>query len=836
MPISDRRTVHPRPPASPAAEPGSPARASAASEPAAPHVAPLASPPSPAALASLLRRPSAEAPRAGGPRGAVLGDGVLLRGGRLLLEGAPVVVRASLKRSGGAQLLVAAARVIVDNGGTGAIAKLSASARRELVSELLPLLAGSSANHASTGASRALRASLGDVRARSGAFALLEECALSMRAPSEDRATQALAHALIAAAAREPHAGLRAHMQRRLGQLPARIAQGSLGPIVQELRAKHAHERPLRQEWLKGTPPTLKVLASVQDEFWREELAHYRERGYQVVEGPVGQAKASKTINNVVMDVQLRRRDGDVLDAMATRDVDIVLYSGHANLGGVSKIALEHAPATAAGDKLVALLACRSKQNVDAVSRHFPGQHLLVSAEGTYGHDDRIVTHALLEGVAHDRSYAQIEMAAKREGLWVSKNYYFPNESVALVGQERVFVPECKTASASSISMRAKVDPPAAATHAAGPVADAVAWLNTIQGYWAEAFGTRADKQLHDSLVPGGWFDGGKTGPMVKLDDVKVGGKSVVRVSVNAAYAHQDKDALGMMVSFAAGKELAARGDPKRSEHDKRMLALAMTASYCYYLVEFSDVADVLLRQFAKTFGFPPGLSWPVVEKAINADAKNDCSPKTIAALERGMEHMFLEVNPARTSSAFRRRVGAALEVLKDSGTKIGALTYEAIVTGQVLVDEIDDLSRGDYQHIRREYLKDGVTLPKDGHKQLGDHRSRVWRAITTTIDGYMWDNRVYIAPRLGAKELAATLVHEVNHVLNQSERHYRTPQAIFIEEYRAFYAEALFAGHKPDAAECRRIKEGVIHDYALKDVSPNDVADVPPGILEVRV
>lgn len=790
------------------------------------------SPPSSATLAALGQRPSA-AYQGGRGRGVVLGEGVVLRGGRLLVDGAPVAARASLRRSGGTTLLVAAQRIAgIENGGTGPIAKLSATARRGLVAELLPLLT------AAAGRRGDARASLQDVRARSAAFTILEECALSMRAPSESRGAQALAHALVEAATREPNPGLRAHMERRIGQLPTRLAKPDLAPVVEALRSKHAHERPLNREWLTGTPPTLKVLASVQDEFWKGELAAYRKAGYSVeVDGD--KTTARKTINNVLIEVQLRERDDDVLDGLAMRDVDVVLFTGHANLGGVAKIALEHAPARAKGDKLIALFACRSKQNVDAVERRFPGQHLLVSAEGTYAHDDRIVMHALLDGIANDKSYAQIEMAAKREGLWESKNYFLPNESVALVDQGRVFIPESTTAIGTSISMRARATAPSSADGLArGAVSDAVAWVNTIQGYWAEELGTRADKQLHDALLPGGWFDGPPE-QIVKLEDVVIDGKMRVRISVNAAYASQDKDALAMMVSFAAGKELVARGDPGRTEHERRMLGLAMAVSYVYYLVEYSDVADVLLRQFAKTFRFPPGLSWPVVEKAITLGGDLDCSPKTIAALERGMEHVFLEVNPDRTSSAFRRRIGAALEVLQASGTKIGALTHEAIVTGKVLVDEIDDLSQADYARIRRDFLKDGVALPIDGHKKLHDHHSQAWRAITTDMNGYMWDDRIYVAPGLSATQLASTLVHEVNHVLNKSEEHYRGDRAVLVEEYRAFYAEALWVAQQKGrrtlgAAECKEIKEGVIHDYGLKDVTAADVSDVPPGLIDV--
>jgi hypothetical protein len=153
-----------------------------------------------------------------------------------------------------------------------------------------------------------------------------------------------------------------------------------------------------------------------------------------------------------------------------------------------------------------------------------------------------------------------------------------------------------------------------------------------------------------------------------------------------------------------------------------------------------------------------------------------------------------------------------------------------------VKIDELSDLTRADYLRVRKDMIKTGgqtsaTALPMD-RDALDDKRGRAWRAITTDLAGYMWDDRIYVAPKLSPKELAATLVHEVNHVRNRSEEQYRGPKAVLVEEYRAFYAEALFRGESLTAKHCKEIKEGVIRDYGLQGVSPDDVADLPPGLL----
>lgn len=765
---------------------------------------------------SILGGPARRAP-AQRVVGTGLVEGVELRGGRLLVDGLPAASRALLKRSGGLALMHAAARLA----DAGDLSKLSATQRAALVAELTPALEAQSSG----------RTSLLDARAHSGAFALLEQVLVAMRGASEERAAAALTHRLLAAASRERHPGLRVHMERRLVELPPRVVGSEDRAQVQALATVHEHAMPPRDAWLRGTPPTLKVVASVQDEFWKAELASYRKSGFTIEAKGAHRALAVKTVGDLTppvrIEVELLCRDTEVLDALSEHDTDVVIYTGHANLGGVAKAGIEHGPRIAEGAKLIAFLACRSKQNLAQLERAYPGQHLLASNEGTYGHDDAILTQTLLDGIVRGKSYAQIEAAAEKQGLWEKRNYHFPHETADMVAAPPVYVPTAHTAASRSISMRPLASPPPAATLDRGPVDDAMAFVNTVHGYWSEQSGTAQDRALHDRIGSDGFFDGTAADPPIKVRWESKDGKRAMRVAVNSAFAHQDRDALGMMVTYAVGRELAAV-DARRGEPERRMLALAMVASYVYFLVEYSDVADLLLRQFAKQHGFPPGLSWPVVEKAVRADMDNDCSAVTIDMLERGMQHQFLEVNPARTSTQFRRYVGAALEELRKSDTPIGRLTWELVATGRVQLDELRDLSRPDYLRARREFLKDGVKLPERPN-------AAALRAITTSLNGYMWDDRIYLAPGLTPKDLARTIVHEVNHVRNRSEEHYRSDQQILVEEYRAFYAERLFAKESVSAAACRALKDEVIADYHLQGVTAADVPDLPPGILERR-
>jgi hypothetical protein len=192
------------------------------------------------------------------------------------------------------------------------------------------------------------------------------------------------------------------------------------------------------------------------------------------------------------------------------------------------------------------------------------------------------------------------------------------------------------------------------------------------------------------------------------------------------------------------------------------------------------------------------------------------------------MQHPFLEVDGRRMDPAFREEVARALNHLRRGGTDVGLATFDLIVSGKVKVDTLSDITREDFRRLRRELRPDGVELDESMYERL--HEGRGMRAITSTIDGYAWDDRIYVSPGMDPKALAATLVHEVNHILNASEEHYRSPKSIFVEEYRAHLAEALLRGEELNPTRCRRIKEHVISSYGLRGVTAADVPDVPPG------
>lgn len=356
----------------------------------------------------------------------------------------------------------------------------------------------------------------------------------------------------------------------------------------------------------------------------------------------------------------------------------------------------------------------------------------------------------------------------------------------------------------------------------------AVARLGALWSAWAEPFGNDAARAL---VVKADGFTEGttSTGTSAHAASVRLQKRGTTfEVALDRTFAGADPDVIGMLTVFDGAQALLQRVHPDATEHQRRMIALGMVARLVYEDLPHGDVADLLLARFARARGFPPTLSFAAVEKAMRVEGSAQVSPKTLATLERAMEYTFLEVNPRRTSTAFRMLIGRALEILLRSPAPVGRRTYEAIATGKIVVDDLADLNAEDYQRLRRDFRKDGILVDE---RRDGVIKGASLRAITATIDGYMWDERIYVSGTLDPRDAARILVHEVNHVLNASEEHYRSDQKILVEEYRAFYAQSLLDGPMKPAA-CRALKERVIRDYGLTGVTPDDVPDVPPGII----
>jgi hypothetical protein len=160
---------------------------------------------------------------------------------------------------------------------------------------------------------------------------------------------------------------------------------------------------------------------------------------------------------------------------------------------------------------------------------------------------------------------------------------------------------------------------------------------------------------------------------------------------------------------------------------------------------------------------------------------------------DRGTSSRFTEVDPSHSTKTFRTYIGKALDVLAADRSELAQLTLTSIEAGYVKVDELVDLTCPDFERVRADLPDAGLASADFTH--LHDRSSPIKLTIEAELDGYMWSNRIYVSRGQTPRRLAATLIHETNHVVNRSEVGYYDdlPTSAFLHEYRAFYLEAQF-------------------------------------------
>ncbi|MEO8702994.1 MAG: hypothetical protein ABI867_23310 [Kofleriaceae bacterium] len=207
--------------------------------------------------------------------------------------------------------------------------------------------------------------------------------------------------------------------------------------------------------------------------------------------------------------------------------------------------------------------------------------------------------------------------------------------------------------------------------------------------------------------------------------------------------------------------------------------------------------------------------TWPLVllvACTVDPVPDNDLDPGG-GKDDRGDSGGFSEVDATHSTLTFRRYVEAAIAALERDPSELAQLTAKAIRDRWVHLDELVDLTCWDFERARADLP--GANLTAADYQRLHDRGSPVAKALTDALDGYMWSNRIYVSRGQTVKRLAATLIHEVNHVVNRSEVGYYDdlPTSAFIHEYRAFYAENEF---DPDEYAGIDLVDYVIENYEL--------------------
>jgi hypothetical protein len=239
------------------------------------------------------------------------------------------------------------------------------------------------------------------------------------------------------------------------------------------------------------------------------------------------------------------------------------------------------------------------------------------------------------------------------------------------------------------------------------------------------------------------------------------------------------------------------------------------------------------------------------------AFARGEAAARESAASPR---RYHLAVPGQAASGAFATRLQEALQHLARLAEQGDAPQQRRLARETLQRIEAGDILLGDVAH----------PLPQDLYRMCRDRKLDACpsvlahpdefsvaeadrAAIVAPYEGYMWGNRIYlkIGPGLSSADLAATLVHEGNHVLNRSECHYYSDleeqildtQLGYLEEYRAFVAECLFyKGRLATARDCDRYAAAQLEarGYSFETSASQIAAPLPAwtvaeGILRDR-
>lgn len=218
-------------------------------------------------------------------------------------------------------------------------------------------------------------------------------------------------------------------------------------------------------------------------------------------------------------------------------------------------------------------------------------------------------------------------------------------------------------------------------------------------------------------------------------------------------------------------------------------------------------------------------------------------------SLDSREAYHYADANPsAPLDDQSRARLLSALAVLgrtaetgDTSFTRdLARHTLARIEAGDVLIGSVPGARGLDRWHMCKDYALPACEGTFSGDDEwMGD--ASVTALLTAELDGYQWGNRLYFSFRddTNADGIAATLVHEVNHVLNRSECNYYEDidahvvdhTLAYVEEYRAFLTECYFSDDaSADVAHCNAHAEQQLLGYEftpdLTEVLPEGEAD----------
>lgn len=453
-------------------------------------------------------------------------------------------------------------------------------------------------------------------RARAGTVSKLAAFARASAASTSRRAIDALLEIAVA----EPHRPLRAFAGVELLRRERALSQAQLTRYI-----------PIKQAMFPPRPPTpttgqILIRHFVGDEFFRGEVASYRRKGFSISRETTTSAQARK--GRLV--VTLRKGDTDIFRDMNDGKVDVVLFSGHSDVGGVAEQALRLAPREK-GQKLIVMLKCVGMQVVPMVSARFGRAQILTTRNPSYADLDLNMLHALLAGLEVNDTWAGIRKRAKAGGD--ARNYVLPDDPAIALGWDldrdgRLDLGPGRT---SDAHFDVAIERPRPFAHT---LLSALGYLESSHRYYAEdtpeaVFTVAAAR---GRLVAVG-VGAGTAGRVSSATKRRVAGRDVAAVQLNSAYGRHERTyvaaALVLELHEHTMTVLKGRATPR-----DRLRGLFFALDYVYRFAPYNDEANRVVRVLTKAYGYPTR-DYTTLQPVLFMEKEASASNRQLTALSR---------------------------------------------------------------------------------------------------------------------------------------------------------------------------------------------------------
>jgi len=496
-------------------------------------------------------------------------------------------------------------------------------------------------------------------RMRSGAattlLCLIEGCQAS-EAPLRQRALDLYFQQALA----EPLSGLRASMCFNLERL-----EGSLEPAdktrLQQLRDAVIPQKPPYEKWFADGKREIKVKHYAHADCWNfgaNPIDHYTRNGYQLVESHADEKPPRWLLSKqndaapggpISMQIEVFQTHDGIFSSMEDPDVNMILYTGHSNLGGNVSEELRLGTEEKS-DKLVLMAMCRGKQNMFEVANKYPHCQFITTDNPSSFSSVLPVALGLTEGALNQRDYAAIRTSTAN--IWDTggkDNYFYPQEArrYALLDLDRdgvidgrgstvdrLYNMDLKLPAGTKVDCVARANDYLVEDLDGTKVQHAVQFLNTLMTYHVDhGNNTSAFKSGDmDCFLSKGWF-AGPTDQLIKLDPVTVNGKPMVEVRVNKALADQSWFSLGTLLNFEVCRELLKqRAGGTLSANDEARAALFAGEYLCYMYCSL-DEAEAAVHGIGQSCKQLHDLDFRSLYAAIESDGHGyvtDAQMKTL--------------------------------------------------------------------------------------------------------------------------------------------------------------------------------------------------------------